>query len=75
MENISDSEDYINLNIKTNEYPLNMETAKRLLVSFAKLHVKAALDAADKEANYCIDNYGGLFPKNIINAYPESNIK
>lgn len=53
----------------------------QLLQDFAKIHVKAALDKASKEAKLIkyTDNFGDpdkyLDKNSIINAYPLTNIK
>jgi hypothetical protein len=43
-----------------------------LLVEFAKLHVKAALEAASKSNKF---SYEGARGRTYLNAYPEENIK
>ena len=41
---------------------------EKILIEFAKLHVQAALEAADKEVPlHCSEG--------VLNCYPESNIK
>ena len=49
---------------------------EELMIEFAKLHVKQALEAATKELPYddrC--NQDHMLKQSILNAYPESNIK
>ena len=52
---------------------------ERMMIEFAKLHVKAALEAAlkhvvieyEQEEGSCSHN---IDPESILNAYPETNI-
>ena len=58
---------------------------KWLMIEFAKMHVKAALEAASHQASVDIEEQweeeGTIYksyyvnPKSVTNAYPESNIK
>ena len=51
---------------------LSEEEMFRMMVGFAKLHVKLALKAASE----CGDEIGSHYDKeDILNAYPSSNIK
>jgi hypothetical protein len=50
-----------------NNYRITSDVTKAM-IEFAKLHVKAALEAADKEVPlHCSEG--------VLNCYPESNIK
>ncbi len=74
------AEEFINTNIKVNEYPLVMEKATLLMVAFAKLHVEAALKAASENAHITFYAERARDPwqvneKSILNAYPLINIK
>jgi hypothetical protein len=53
---------------------------QKLMIEFAKMHVKAALEAASEKANLDGDegsnfDYIIVDKDTILNAYPESNIK
>jgi len=51
--------------------------ATKAMIEFAKMHVKAALEAASEKAE-CTESMEGMYEvrkRTIINAYPESNIK
>src|ERR1044072_5649442 len=64
------------------ENPEEMEYIAKPIIEFAKLHVKAALEAAYNNADV-VEGWNTGFTGNaayvkkdsIINAYPESNIK
>jgi hypothetical protein len=71
----------------TNEYHISPSDCKLSMIEFAKLHVKAALEAAALSAKIIDDpnsytgNTGSEYPpdqivseKSILTAYPESNI-
>ena len=61
---IPSAEEFINLNIKTNEYPITMDVAKKLLVDFAKLHVQAALKEAYMKSR--INCYKGALREELM---------
>jgi len=46
-----------------------------VLVEFAKLHVEAALEAANNKVNYAMEEFGAVFPNTVLNVYPLDNIK
>lgn len=54
---------------------MNYQEVYKLMIEFAKLHVKKALKDASKKANLKYNN--GLFADkdSILNAYPEDLIK
>ncbi len=62
---------------------LTFDTAEKLMIEFAKLHVKAALEACQKEAKITEEpetrmgqtRYKSVIDyDSILNAYPDSNI-
>ncbi len=76
MENIPNAEEFIDKNrdISTD---FDYETS-RLLIGFAKLHVKAALENAANSASITPimrECDCEISKTSILNAYPESNIK
>jgi len=82
MENkIPTAEEFIVNNLNSFDW----KEVKFAMIEFAKLHVKAALQAATEEAT--IDDIGSISPygdwmpcnivnkESIINSYPDKNIK
>jgi len=56
------------------EKGINNKLIEDILVEFAKLHVKAALESAAKKCDNEIEK-DFINDELILNAYPESNIK
>jgi len=71
-------------NSEDNSVAIDSKTVKKLMIKFAKQHVKAALKTASKKAECCADaivDLGHTITEayvekdSILNAYPLTNIK
>jgi hypothetical protein len=78
MKNIPTAEEYVN----TRPYVCaflssaqGFEILTSFMIEFAKLHVEAALEAANNKVNYAMEEFGAVFPDTVLNVYPLNNIK
>lgn len=72
MNTIKTAEEFCNKGLGFEQYPTD---TPYFMIEFAKLHVEAALEAANNKVNYAMEEFGAVFPDTVLNVYPLNNIK
>jgi hypothetical protein len=75
MKKIPTAEEFV---LEHNSKGVDLEwnyVTKEAMIEFAKLHVEAALEAANDKVNYAMEEFGGVFPDTVLSVYPLNNIK
>jgi len=77
VEKIPTAEEFIDSKFSKNGNVLSVSSVKKIMIEFAKLHVKEALKQALEDAPYgsSTDTVSYEDMKIILDSYPETNIK